>query len=168
MICRGDNVIKIKLICVGTLAQPYFRDAAAEYKKRLSGYCQFEEVHLREARLGGSAPSDGDINAALEHEADDILARIPKKAMTVALCIEGRMMSSEQLASEIERRAAGGTSEFCFIIGSSYGLSERVKSAADLRLSMSPMTFPHQLAAVMLMEAIYRSLDILRGGKYHK
>ncbi len=161
-------MIKIKLICVGTLAQPYFRDAAAEYKKRLSGYCQFEELHLKEARIGGSVPSEGDIAAALDREADDILSRIPKRAMTVALCIEGRMLSSEQLAAEIERCTAGGTSELCFIIGSSHGLSERVKSAADLRLSMSPMTFPHQLAAVMLMEAIYRSLDILRGGKYHK
>lgn len=165
-------MIKIKLICVGALSEPYFRDAAAEYKKRLSGYCVFEEVRLKEAHMGraasGGTPTAGDIAAALDREADEILSKIPKRAMTVALCIEGKLLSSEQLAAEIDRRSAGGVSEFCFIIGSSHGLSERVKNAADLRLSMSPLTFPHQLASVMLTEALYRALDIIKGGKYHK
>ncbi len=165
-------MIKIKLICVGTLAESYFRDAAAEYKKRLGGYCVFEEIRLKEAHMGraasGGVPTAGDIAAALDREADEILSKIPKKAMTVALCIEGKMLSSEGLAAEIDRRCAGGVSEFCFIIGSSHGLADRVKNAADLRFSMSPLTFPHQLAAVMLMEALYRALDIMRGGKYHK
>ena len=165
-------MVKIKMICVGNLAESYFRDAAAEYKKRLGGYCDFEEIRLKEAHMGraasGGVPTQGDINAALEKEADDILSKIPKRAMVVALCIEGKMLSSEQLAAEIDRRTAGGVSEFCFIIGSSHGLSDRVKKAADLRFSMSPLTFPHQLASVMLMEALYRAMDIIKGGKYHK
>ena len=165
-------MVKIKMICVGALAQKYFKEAADEYRKRLGGYCDFEEIRLKEAHMGkassGGVPTAGDISAALEKEADEILSKIPKKAMVVALCIEGKMLSSEQLAAEIERRTAGGVSEFCFIIGSSHGLSDRVKNAADLRFSMSPLTFPHQLASVMLMEALYRALDIIRGGKYHK
>ena len=165
-------MVKIKMICVGNLAESYFRDAAAEYKKRLGGYCDFEEIRLKEAHMGsaasGGVPTQGDINAALEKEADDILSKIPKRAMVVALCIEGKMLSSEQLAAEIDRRTAGGVSEFCFLIGSSHGLSDRVTKAADLRLSMSPLTFPHQLASVMLMEALYRAMDIIKGGKYHK
>jgi len=165
-------MVKIKLICVGALAESYFRDAAAEYKKRLGGYCSFEELRLKEAHMGkasnGGIPTAGDITAALEREADDILSKIPKRATVVALCIEGKMLSSEALADYIDKRTASGTSEFCFIIGSSHGLSDRVKNAADLKFSMSPLTFPHQLASVMLMEALYRAMDIIRGGKYHK
>jgi len=165
-------MLKIKLICVGSLQESYFRDAMAEYKKRLGGYCSFEEIRLKEAPMGraasGGVPSAGDIAAALDREAEDILSKIPKRAYTVALCIEGKMMSSEALAEAIDRQTTAGVSEICFIIGSSHGLSDRVKSAADLRFSMSPLTFPHQLASVMLSEALYRALDILRGGKYHK
>lgn len=165
-------MIKIKLICVGSLQESYFRDAAAEYKKRLGGYCSFEEIRLKEAHMGkasnGGTPSAGDISAALEKEADEILSKISKRATVVALCIEGRQLSSEKLADWIDKRAAMGTSEICFIIGSSHGLSDRVKNAADLRFSMSELTFPHQLASVMLMEALYRAMDIIKGGKYHK
>lgn len=165
-------MVKVKLICVGALAESYFRDAAAEYKKRLGGYCQFEETRLKEAHMGraasGGVPTVGDISAALEKEADEILSRIPKRAVVIALCIEGKMLSSEALADWIDRQTSGGASEFCFIIGSSHGLSDRVKAAADLRFSMSLLTFPHQLASVMLMEAVYRAMDIIRGGKYHK
>ena len=165
-------MIKIRLICVGALSEPYFRDAAAEYKKRLGGYCSFEEVRLKEAHMGraasGKDPTDGDIAVALVKEADEILHKIPGRAHVTAMCIEGKALSSEQLASEINRITCGGVSEFCFIIGSSHGLSDKVKSRADLLLSMSALTFPHQLASVMLMEALYRALDIIKGGRYHK
>lgn len=165
-------MIKIKLICMGALSETYFRDAAAEYKKRLGGYCDFEEIRLKDAHMGraasGGTPSAGDIAAALDKEADEILSKIPKRAVVVALCIEGKMLSSEALADWIDKRTASGASEFCFIIGSSHGLSDRVKAAADLKFSMSPLTFPHQLASVMLTEALYRAMDIIRGGKYHK
>lgn len=165
-------MIKIKLICVGALSEPYFREAAAEYKKRLLGYCSFEEIRLKEAHMGraasGKAPSDGDIAAALDKEADEILHKIPGRAHVTAMCIEGKALSSEQLASEIDKISSGGVSELCFIVGSSHGLSDRVKNRADLLLSMSALTFPHQLASVMLMEALYRALDIIRGGRYHK
>lgn len=165
-------MIKIKLICMGALSESYFRDAAAEYKKRLGGYCDFEEIRLKDAHMGraasGGTPTAGDISAALEKEADEILSRIPKRAVVVALCIEGKLLSSKELADWIDRRTVDGASELCFIIGSSHGLSDRVKAAADLRFSMSPLTFPHQLASVMLMEALYRAMDIIKGGKYHK
>lgn len=165
-------MIKIKTICMGALSEPYFRDAVAEYKKRLGGYCEFEEIRLKDARMGkaasGGVPTAGDIAAALDREADEILSKIPKRAVVVALCIEGKMLSSEGLAEWIDRKCAAGASEFCFIIGSSHGLSDRIKAAADLKFSMSPLTFPHQLAAVMLTETLYRAMDIIRGGKYHK
>ncbi len=158
---------KIKIIAVGSLSEPHWKAACEEYKKRLTGCAEVNEVCIREERLPGD-PSDAEIRRALDAEAERIIAQIPKKSLVVPLCIEGRQFSSEELSSKIDSAFSGGKSEICFIIGSSFGLSDRVKAAGDLRLSMSALTFPHQLARVMLYETIYRSLSILSGGKYHK
>ncbi len=159
-------MINVKLITVGSLKEPYLREAAAEYAKRLSAFCRFECTELKEARVRdeGSETSE---HAALEDEAERILAAIPPRACKIALCIEGRELDSPSLA-ELIGRAADTAGSICFIIGSSHGLSERVKAACDMRLSVSRMTFPHQLFRVMLLEQIYRSFNIIKGTRYHK
>ena len=153
------------LITVGTLKEAYLTDALNEYKKRIGAFAKWEEINLKEEKL--SDESDAAVTAALEAEGDRILAKIPRDAFTVALCIEGKMLSSEELAAEVSR-AQASSGKLCFIIGSSHGLSPRVKAKADLKLSFSRLTFPHQLVRVMLAEAIYRSFTILAGKKYHK
>ncbi len=159
-------MIGVKLIAPGTLKEAYLRDAAAEYTKRLGGLCRFETVQLKEEKLPDE-PSEAQIHTALEKEGEKILSLIPARAYCVAMCVEGDMLSSEALAAQIEK--AGETrGELCFVIGSSYGLSDSVKKRADLRLSVSRLTFPHQLMRVILLEALYRSFQILRGSKYHK
>ena len=159
-------MLHIKLITVGTLKEAYLRDAVAEYKKRLSAYGSVEIAELREVRVADN-PSAAEISAALEKEADAILAAIPPRAYTVALCVEGTQRSSEQLATLLED-AMSRSSDLVLIIGSSHGLSPRVKQAASYRLSVSALTFPHQLMRVLLLETVYRSLSILHGSKYHK
>ena len=160
-------MLKIRIITVGSLSEPHWRAACDEYKKRLTGSASVDEVCLKEEKLT-SSPSAAEITRALDAEGERILAEIPKRAFVVPLCIEGKQFSSEELAAKIDAALSGGVSEICFIVGSSYGLSEKVKSAGDLKLSMSALTFPHQLARVMLYETVYRSLSILSGGKYHK
>lgn len=160
-------MLKIKFITVGSLAERHWRDACDEYKKRLSASAKISEVQLKEARVPGD-PSDAEINAALEAEADKILAEISPRSCTFAMCIEGKQYSSAALAEIIDSKMSSGISEINFIIGSSHGLSDRVKQRADIRLSMSLLTFPHQLARVMLYEAVYRCLEINKGTKYHK
>ncbi len=157
----------IKLITVGKLKEKYFREAAEEYEKRLGAYCKFEVCELEPARLPDD-PSDGDIGRALEKEAADIIRKIPQGSFTVPMCIEGRQLTSEGFAKLIGREAAGGRSTFVFIIGGSYGLSDKVKAMADYKLSMSEMTFPHRLARIMLTEQLYRAFSLLNNGKYHK
>jgi len=153
------------LITVGTLKEKYLTEALDEYKKRIGAFAKWEEINLKEERL--SDESEASVAAALEAEGDKILSRIPKDAFTVALCIEGKMLSSEELAKAVGE-AQARTGKLCFIIGSSYGLSSRVKARADLKLSFSRLTFPHQLVRVVLAEAIYRSFTILAGKRYHK
>lgn len=153
------------LITVGTLKEKYLSEALDEYKKRIGAFAKWEEINLKEEKL--SDESEASVAAALEAEGDKILSRIPKDAFTVALCIEGRMLSSEELAKAVGE-AQSRTGKLCFIIGSSYGLSSRVKARADLKLSFSRLTFPHQLVRVVLAEAIYRSFTILAGKRYHK
>ncbi len=156
-------MLGLRVICLGRLKESYWRAAVAEYEKRLAGLCRFELVELPEARLP-SAPSQGEIGAALEKEAGLIL---PKLSGTVyPLCVEGRHLDSPGLARLLDRamQSPGAAS---FVIGSSYGLSPAVKGAGQ-PISMSSMTFPHQLARVMLCEQIYRGLQILRGAPYHK
>ena len=164
---KGCNMLTVRLIAPGELKESYLREAVAEYEKRLGAYCRVEKIAIKEERLP-DRPSDAEIHAALEAEADKILEKIPPRAYAIAMCIEGKMLSSEALASKIRQVTLDGYSEICLIIGSSHGLSERVKSACHLRLSVSPMTFPHQLMRVMLYEILYRTMNIISGGKYHK
>lgn len=159
--------MKATVIAFGTLSEKHFADAFAEYCRRLVPVCPVTCVELKEKRLGPD-PSVAQITAALEAEGKLLLGHIPRRACTVVLAIEGRAMSSEALASYMEKQMNGGTGEFAFVIGSSYGLSPEVKRRADLLLSMSPMTFPHQLARVMLAEQLYRVFQIHNGTKYHK
>ena len=159
-------MLNVKLISIGSLKEQYLKDAIAEYSKRLSAFCSFETVELKEYRLP-DCPSEGDIERALRDEAERIKKSIPQKSYKIALCVEGRQYSSEELAKRIEDISQiSGT--LCFIIGSSHGLSEEIKNISDLRLSVSKLTFPHQLMRVMMLEVIYRALNILKGTKYHK
>ena len=157
--------MNIILIAVGKLKEDYLRKACAEYIKRLGRYCSFELHELEECRLSDS-PSEKEIAAALKKEGAQILKLA--KGMVIPLCIEGKQLSSPQLSERLSDAGVNGHSTVTFIIGSSFGLAPEVKDKADLRLSMSPMTFPHQLARVMLLEQIYRSFQIAEGGKYHK
>ncbi|MBM6939746.1 23S rRNA (pseudouridine(1915)-N(3))-methyltransferase RlmH, partial [Pseudoflavonifractor phocaeensis] len=113
-------------------------------------------------------PSPAQIDAALEKEGKAILARLPKNALLTALCVEGKPLSSEALAGQLEQWAGSGSSALAFVIGGSYGLHPSVKAQAALRLSMSPMTFPHHLARVMVLEQLYRAFQISAGSRYHK
>ena len=157
----------VNIICLGRLKESYLRDACKEYEKRLKGYCTLKITELEPILLPGE-PSEKQIANALEKEADMIEKKLAANALTVAMCIEGSQMSSEQLAKQFETDAVSGTGSLSFIIGGSFGLSDEVKKRADLKLSMSKMTFPHQLARVMLLEQIYRAFQINSGGKYHK
>ncbi len=155
----------INLIAVGKLKEDYLRNACAEYIKRLSRYCTFELHELDECRLSDS-PSEKEIISALKKEGEQI--KRFAKGFIIPLCIEGKQLTSPALSSKISDAAVSGHSTITFIIGSSFGLDGEIKAMGDLRLSMSPMTFPHQLARVMLLEQIYRSFQIAGGGKYHK
>ena len=159
-------MIKVTVIALGKLKENYLRDAVGEYTKRLSRYCALNILELEPIKLSDN-PSESQIDAALEREAEIILKKIPQGSFTCALCVEGKEFSSEQLAKKVSTLSAMGKN-ITFIIGSSYGLSESVKKACDLRLSVSQMTFPHQLARVMLLEQIYRAFKIMSGGTYHK
>mgnify|MGYP003306088102 FL=1 len=156
----------VRFITVGNLKESYLREAAAEYKKRLSGMCRVEEIELKEVKLPED-PSESEIKKALTEEAKAILAAIPPRSFPVALCVEGKQMSSPDLSRKLESVTAEcGT--LCFIIGSSHGLAPEVKAAAKMRLSVSELTFPHQLMRVILLEAVYRAFNIIKGTHYHK
>lgn len=157
----------VTVLCVGKLKEKFYLDACAEYQKRLTRCCRLSLVELREERLPEN-PSAAQIEAALEREATAIEGSLPRGGMVVALCVEGTALSSEQLAETLARCAVNGTPQVSFLIGGSFGLAERIKRAADVRLSMSPMTFPHHLARVMLLEQLYRAYQIQNGSKYHK
>lgn len=161
------NMLSVKIICVGKMREKYFTDAFQEYARRLSAYCSFESIELQEMRLP-DRPGEKDIAQALEKEASAIIRALPKDAYVIALCVEGRKLSSEQLAELIRNCENSGRSRICFLIGGSYGMSEKIKQLADLKLSMSDMTFPHHLARVMAAEQIYRGFKILEGSAYHK
>ena len=152
-------MLSVRLICVGKLGEKFWADAVKEYTKRLGAYCKLEIIELPEQRLP-QTPSEGEIAQALEKEAALIESKLLPGASVP--------MSSEQLADYFGKLTVSGTSKICVLIGGSCGLSERVKKKAALRLSMSPMTFPHHLARVMVLEQIYRALNIAAGGKYHK
>lgn len=160
-------MLKITIIAIGRLKEPYLRDAAAEYAKRLSAFCRLHVVELESVRLS-ERPSESEITAALSAEGKRILEKVPAGSRVFALCVEGKQRPSEALAKELSDAAVEGVSALTFIIGGSHGLSDEVKWASHTRLSMSEMTFPHQLARIMLMEQLYRGFKILQGGTYHK
>lgn len=160
------DMLNIKIITIGNLKEKYWTAACEEYAKRLSRFCRFDIVELAEAKLP-SDPSDGEIARALDTEGTAILAAIPPRAHKTALCVEGKSFSSPDLARLIER-TSNISSELVFIIGGSYGLADKVKSACDVRMSFSPMTFPHQLMRVILCEQLYRAMTINNNIKYHK
>ena len=156
----------ITIITVGTLKESYLKDAVSEYKKRLSQYARVDEVNIKEEKIANEDDAT-EIRRALESEADKIIAAIPKGAGKIALCVEGKQYDSVALAGLIGRMT-DESGKIALIIGSSHGLSERVKRECDVRLSFSALTFPHQLMRVILYEALYRSFTILAGKKYHK
>ena len=159
-------MIKITVIALASLKEKYLKDAAAEYIKRLGAYCDLKIIELDPVRLP-EKPSDAEINSALEREAELILKKIPAGDYVVPLCIEGKQLSSEEFSGVLEQEMNIGRG-VTFIIGSSCGLADMVKRRADLRLSFSKMTFPHQLFRVILLEQIYRAFKICSGGAYHK
>ena len=158
---------KVTIMCVGKLQGKCYRDAVAEYSKRLQRHCRLEILELPEQRLP-DAPAQGEIDAALEREAAAIREKLPKGCALVAMCIEGQLLSSEDLSRRVMRFSLDGKSHLVFLIGGSFGLHPSLKAQADLRLSMSPMTFPHHLARVMLLEQLYRAYQIQEGTRYHK
>ena len=159
--------VRIQLICVGKMKEKFYIDAAAEYVKRLSAYCRLQVVELPEERLPAD-PSRAQIDAALEKEGAAIRGMVAPGAALVALCVEGEEKSSESLSRLLAGWSAAGTGSLAFVIGGSYGLHPSLKAEARLRLSMSPMTFPHHLARVMLLEQLYRCFKIDEGSSYHK
>ena len=158
-------MLNVKIITVGKLKEKYLKDACNEYMKRLQRFCRPEIIELAESRLPDD-PSQAEIQKALENESGSILKAAD--GFKIALCIEGKQMSRPKLGEKMSQIPLSGFSSVSFIIGSSFGLADCVKNAADLRLSMSEMTFPHQLARVMLLEQIYRAFQIKNNGKYHK
>ncbi len=158
---------KITVISVGKLKEDFFKEAQKEYLKRLGGFCEINIVEIPQEQLPQN-PSESQILSALETEGAQILSKIPKKTQVVSLCIEGKLYSSEELSNLVEENANVNGGNITFIIGGSFGLSERVKKISSQRLSFSKMTFPHRLARIMLLEQIYRAFQISVGSKYHK
>ena len=157
----------ITLIAMGKLKEKFYLSAAEEYQKRLKGYCNFQLLELPEYRLPEN-PSDSEIVASLDKEADLILSKIPKGAWLCIFTPEGKTLSSPEFAQKLKDVKLGGKSSACFLIGSSFGISQKIKDMADFKLSMGPMTFPHHLARIMVLEQIYRAEAIQAGSKYHK
>ncbi len=160
-------MVEITLIALGKLKEKFYLAACQEYAKRLGAYCRFRLVELAEIRLSEN-PSQGEIDQALAKEAMAVEQQIPKGAWFCILTPEGKLQSSEQLSQQLEQVKLMGKSSICFCMGSSFGLDAGLKQRADFRLSMSPMTFPHHLARVMVLEQIYRAQAIAAGSKYHK
>lgn len=160
-------MLAIDLIYLGNDKEPYYNQAADEYIKRLGAFCSFHAKNLKDERLS-DRPSESEIRAALDKEGKRIREALPERSYKIAMCVEGRQMSSEEFAGLLETLPSKGYSGAAFIIGSSCGISEEVKTSCDLKLSVSKMTFPHKLFRVMLLEQLYRAFTILSGGRYHK
>ena len=158
----------IDLICIGKLNASYFAAGVAEYQKRLGGFCNFRIVELPEVTIADKNASERQIAKALEKEGEAILHAVRKGAYLVALCVEGKQISSEELAELLAQRAGSGAGDVAFVIGSSHGLDERVKRAAQARISLGRITLPHQLARLVMTEQLYRACTINAGMKYHK
>lgn len=160
-------MITVELIVLGNLKERFLNDGCNEYIKRLGRYCKIKITELSECAIG-DRPSDREIEICLKKEADQINKKLSAGSKKIVLCIEGIQKSSEQLASYIKNEAVGGVSHIQLIVGSSHGLSEKIKKTADLKLSISQMTFPHQLMRLILLEQIYRAFSINANSKYHK
>lgn len=160
-------MVTIEIIALGKLKEKYWREAVEEYSRRLSRFCKFDIFELSPIQLPEN-PTQGEIEAALDKERLKISEKIDPMAVKIALCIEGKMLSSEGLAQYINIEMNHGKSKFQFFIGSSHGLSSEIKKEAQIKLSFSPMTFPHQMMRVMTVEQLYRAFSILNHGKYHK
>ena len=160
-------MFEITLITMGKLKEKFYLSAAEEYAKRLKGYCKFQLLELPEHRLPDS-PSQAEILSGLEKEADLIISKIPKGAWFCVFTPEGKNLSSEEFAAKLKEVKLSGKSSACFLIGSSFGMADRIKQMADFKLSMGKMTFPHHLARIMVLEQIYRAEAIQSGSKYHK
>lgn len=156
----------LTIISVGTLKEDYLKDAVSEYKKRLSQYARVEEINIKEEPIKNE-DSQAEIARALDVEAEKIISAMPKDSYKIALCVEGKQFDSPALARIISD-ATDASGKISLVIGSSHGLSEKVKSECKLRLSISKMTFPHQLMRVILLEGLYRSFTIIAGKRYHK
>ena len=158
--------MRITILAVGKLKEKYLSDAVSEYTKRLSRFCSIEIIEIKDERIPENA-SQKELLSVLDKEGDAILARLPKNSFKIAMCIEGRQVASTEF-SEIIDKIKLESSEIVFIIGGSLGLSERVKSACDMRISFGKITLPHQLMRVVLPEQIYRAFKISSGESYHK
>ena len=158
--------MRIAIVAVGKLKEAYLRDGAAEYMKRLAPFARVDMIEVAEERLAGNF-SEADKEKALAREGGRLLARVPEGAAKIVLDVFGRELSSEELAEELRRRMVGGTSSFAFLVGGTIGLSPEVRAAAELRLSLSRMTFPHAMARLLLVEQLYRAFKIMNGEKYH-
>lgn len=160
-------MFEITLIAMGKLKEKFYLSAAQEYSKRLSGFCKFQLIELPEYRLPEN-PSESEIATGLEKEAETILAKLPKNAWFCIFTPEGKTLSSENFAKTLKEVKLSGKSSACFLIGSSFGIATKLKAMADFKLSMGPMTFPHHLARIMVLEQLYRAESIQAGTKYHK
>lgn len=163
----GAGQMKITVIAVGKIKEKFYRDALAEYGKRLGKYCRFEIVEVEDEKTPDNAGESME-NRIREKEAERILKYVKPEAYVISLEIEGRKMDSPSFADVMGKLATYGTSHIQFIIGGSLGLYKSVSARADLRLSFSDMTFPHQLMRVILAEQVYRAYRILNGEPYHK
>ena len=159
-------MLQINILYVGNIKDKFFQDAVSEYEKRLNGLCKLKNIELKEEKPKDE--SESEIATIIRKEGDRLLEAIPPKSYKIALCVEGKQISSEDLAQKISEIPLSGYSEITFIIGGAFGMDERVKKAADFRLSISKMTFTHRMMRVILIEQIYRALNIAGGGHYHK
>ena len=161
-------MIRINIICIGKIKEKYFTDAISEYAKRLTAFCKFAVVELAEEKIRNNNPNEAEISEVIEAEGERILKKLGAGDYAVAMCIEGKQISSDELAQFLADRANSGAGDVAFVIGSSHGLSDEVKKAAALKFSMGRITMPHQLARLVLTEQIYRACTINVGMKYHK
>lgn len=159
--------MNISIITVGKLKEKYLKQGIAEYEKRLGPYAKIEIIEVPDEKAPEQL-SDIEMQQVKQKEGERILAKVHQDAHVIALAIEGKMLTSEQLAQNLDKLATYGKSKITFIIGGSLGLSDDVMKRANEALSFSKMTFPHQLMRLVLVEQVYRAFRILRGEPYHK
>lgn len=160
-------MLNVTILAVGKIKEKFLSDAIDEYSKRLGRYCRLEIIRIKDDPTPDN-PTDKERDIVLKREGERLIEKIPKGAYIIPLCIEGKQKSSEEFAKTMSDIPSGGKSEVVFIIGGSIGLWDRIKDMADIKLSFSKMTFPHQLMCVILLEQLYRAFNISGGGKYHK